>query len=126
MAKKKQQASLTSTAIKGKLLETIVASMHDHPGVKIERNIRIPTQRNPKRKREIDVLISGSFAGYPARIAIECKNHKSIIDVPYIDAYIGKLQDIGVPTQHGIYISPRGFTRVHSNVRKKLGLLPWF
>lgn len=125
MAKKKHKTKAKSqTSIKGKLVEMIVASMHDDPNAKVERNVRLPALRNPNRKREIDVLVSGWFSGYPIRIAIECKNYKSIIDVAYIDAYVGKLQDIGIPTQHGIYVSAVGFTDGALERAMEVGIAP--
>ncbi len=116
--------SRNASAIKGKLVEMIVTGMHDAPDVTVEQNVRVPALRNPKRKREIDVLVSGSFAGYPLRLAIECKNYQSIIDIPKIDAYIGKLQDIGIPTQHGIYVTARGFTTGALDRAKEVGITP--
>jgi hypothetical protein len=85
----------SKSSTKGKLVEMIVAAMHDSPDVSVERNVRLPAIRSASRKREIDILISGSIAGYPMRIAIECKNYESVVDIPYIDAFIGKLQDVG-------------------------------
>ncbi len=58
MKSRKCKASGTQknhTTAKGRLLEMIIATMHDAPDVRVERNIRVPTLRNPKRKREIDV-----------------------------------------------------------------------
>jgi hypothetical protein len=121
MAKKKRKDK-KQASIKGKVLEAVVASLHDAPDVKVERNVRLPTLRDPERKREIDVLVNGLFAGYPVRIAIECKNRKSVLDVPYIDAYIGKLQDVGIPTQHGIIVSPLGFTAGAVARAKEVGI----
>lgn len=110
MARKKKTKPPKSS-IKGKILEMVVAELHENPNIKVERNVRLPTVRNPARKREIDVLVSGSFAGYPTRIAIECKNRANILDVEFIDAFIGKLNDVGIPTQQGIFVSPIGFTK---------------
>jgi hypothetical protein len=112
-SRKKRPTDSTSrqtAAIKGKLVEMIVAGMHEAPNVKVEKNVRLPVLRSVKRKREIDVLVSGLFAGYPVRLAVECKNYQKVIDIQKIDAYIGKLQDVGIPTQHGIYVSAKGFT----------------
>ena len=87
-----------------------MASMHDLPGVKVEFNVRIPSLGKSHRKREIDVLLSSSLAGYSVQIAIECKNEKNVIGAPKIDAFVGKLLDIGIPPQHGIYVSASGYT----------------
>lgn len=116
--------SNSPSTIKGRLVEMIVASLHNSPNVQVEQNIRLPALRDPQREREIDVLLSSSVAGYPVRIAIECKNYKSIIDVPKIDAYIGKLQDIGIPTQHGVYVSVKGYTKGALTRSKEVGIKP--
>lgn len=122
--KKQPTKAKNQTSIKGKLVEMIVASMHANPQVTVESNVRLPALRNPTRKREIDILISGFFSGYPIKIAIECKNHNEILDIPYMDAYIGKLQDIGIPTQSGIYVSVAGFTEGALERAKEVGITP--
>ncbi len=76
--------------------------MHDHPGVTVERNRRLPPASGLGGKREIDVLITAIVAGYPVQMAVECKNEA--------DAFIGKLQHVGIPPQQGIYISANGYT----------------
>lgn len=54
-----------------------------------------------KRDRQIDVLVSGTFAGVPMEIAIECKrNATKKLGIGVVDAFVGKLQDIGV--DHGM------------------------
>lgn len=98
------------TDIKGKLLEQIVAALHEHPEVEVHRNVRLPSVGNAKRKREIDVLLVGNVGGYPIRIAIECKNYRKKIGSPNIDAFVGKLKDIGIPPQCGVYVASTGFT----------------
>jgi Restriction endonuclease len=85
--------------------------MHDAPGVRVEQNVRVRALTPGKRSREIDVLINGTLSGYPMRVAIECKNEKEIVGAPKIDAFVGKLLDIGIPPQHGVYVAVRGFTR---------------
>ena len=119
---RKKNKKQNPSSIKGKILEMVVASLHEAPNVEVKRNTRLPTLRNPKRKREIDVLIFGFFAGYLTQIAIECKNRAEILDVEYIDAYIGKLNDVGIPTQQGIYISPIGFTKGAIERAKEVGI----
>lgn len=125
MASKKHKSSRASkndSSVKGKLVEMIVAIMHDKPNIRVERNVRVPALRDPNRKREIDVLLTGSFSGYPVRLAIECKNYSSIIDVPKIDSYVGKLQDIGIATECGIYVSANGFSEGAVERAKEVGI----
>lgn len=103
--RRKHNAPKGSTREKGDILEKIIAEMHDMPGVKVERNVFLPSIDKSGRTREIDVLITSQVAGFQVRIAIECKNEKKNTDIERIDAFIGKLQDIGIPVQHGIFVS---------------------
>lgn len=103
-----RQSAGASSADKGRLVEGIVAAMHELSGVNVERNVLLPGAG--PRKREIDVLVSGRLAGHPVRIAIECKNEKGRIGVPKVDAFLGRLADVGIPSQHGIIVSSSGYT----------------
>ena len=93
------------------MLEDIVARLHEHAGVTVSTRIKVPVVGNPKRSREIDVLLSSYIAGYPARVAIECKNEEAPVGAPRIDEFIGKLGDIGIPTNFGVFVSPVGYTK---------------
>jgi hypothetical protein len=105
-SKRRQQRSEAKR--KGRLAEQIAAWLHEEPGVLVETNVRLPSLRQ-NRKREIDVLLTVTAAGYPIRMAIECKN-RGRVGSPEIDAYVGKLQDIGIPPQLGIFVSAGGYT----------------
>ncbi len=109
--KQPQASSVNPSTSKGKIVERIAAMMHKQSGLKVERNVRLPSRRNRKRRREVDVLLTGKVAGYPIRLAIECKNEGDPIGVEKIDSFIGKLQQVGIPTQHGIYVSASGYTQ---------------
>lgn len=88
---------------KGKLLEKIVASFHNDKNLKVEMNKKI-------KGREIDVLISTVIAGYQEIfIPIECKNRSKPIKAEMIDAYVGKLNQIGLSTQNAIFVSTNGY-----------------
>lgn len=98
---------------KGKLLEDITALMHAHDSVVADKRIKLPVTTSgtkSKRKREIDVLLTTHVVGYPVRMAIECKNQKKPVGAPQIDSFIGKLEDVGIPCQHGIFVSTSGYT----------------
>jgi hypothetical protein len=84
--------------------------MHKFPDAVVDMNVRLPAVDRADRVREVDVLISGSLTGYPVRIAIECKNYGQTVDVETIDAFVGKLDDIGIPRQHGIIVTVKGFS----------------
>jgi len=108
--RKKNSRKSTSSIQKGRLVEKIVSLIHTKPGVEVERNVRLPTLGKSNRKSEIDVLLTSNLIGYPIRIAIECKNEKARIGTPKINSFIGKLEDVGIPTQQGIYVSASGYT----------------
>ncbi len=118
---KSHSETTADSAVKGKIVELIVTAMHEVENVTVEQNARLPVPGS-QRKREIDVLITGSLAGYPVRIAVECKNHRAAIDSPRIDEFVGKLRDVGIPTEQGIYVSVNGFTRGAVERSEKVGI----
>ena len=108
--RKKAQAPAGSSRAKGDIVERIVAAMHAAPNVSVERNVYLHPRDGGGRTREIDVLISTRVAGYPVHIAVECKNKKQRIGVEEIDAFVGKLQDVGIPPSLGVFVSASGYT----------------
>jgi hypothetical protein len=103
----------TSDEPRWRLIESLVASMYRMKGSTVQRNARLPrvgSHGHRSRPREIDVLVTGEVAGLPVRVAIECKDEKHKIGSPYIDSFVGKLKDVGIPTQYGIYVSSSGYT----------------
>src|SRR5436190_1367238 len=100
-----------STVSKGRMIEAIVASMHESDGVKVERNVKLPPTRSQEPTREIDILLSSQVCGYPVRYVFECKNERKRIGVEYIDAFVGKLQDVGIPTQYGIFVTTSDYSK---------------
>lgn len=95
------------------MAEEITARIYNAPRFNIERNAKLaPLNRNSKLKRDIDVLLSSRIISRPSsRRAIECKNLDEKVDVEKIDAFVGKLLDVGIPHDHGIYVSTSGYTR---------------
>ena len=109
--KRRRRAEQASSKDKGDLLEAIVAGMHDVSGVEVATKVQVPTIGGSARTREIDVLLTGTFSGYPIKFAIECRNEGNVTGEPKIDGFVGKLHDIGIPTQCGIYVCVRGYTK---------------
>jgi hypothetical protein len=104
------------------LVEAIVAAMHRGGDVKVEQNVRMPVIDDAKRTSEIDVLLTGTAGGYAVKIAFECKNEERPVGTPKINTFIGKLQDVGIPTQHGIFVAAKGYTRGAIARAKKAGM----
>lgn len=74
-AKRKNSSKRPEHIRKGKIVEALVALLHETPGVKVETNVKLPPKHgDPERRREIDVLLTGKIAGYDVRIPFSCKN----------------------------------------------------
>ena len=101
---------MTNTQSKARILEQVVSWLHVQPGLEVQTNVRLPTTTDAARTREFDVLVTGAIGLYTTRIAIECKNYARAIKAPDIDAFAGKLDDVGIPRQQGIYVTPSRFT----------------
>ena len=99
--------------LKGRFLETLVAFLHEVFGHNVECNARLPSVDGSGRGREIDVLLKiepEELAGCPVYIPIECRNYGERIGVGQIDAFVGKLRDIGIDTKLGVFVAASGYT----------------
>ncbi|MFD9879987.1 restriction endonuclease [Streptomyces alboflavus] len=76
------------------------------PGATIQHDEKVDGLVS-QTKRQLDALVTGTFAGQPLRIAIEAKRHARPVEIGTIDAFVGKLLDIGV--EWGILYSYGGF-----------------
>jgi hypothetical protein len=107
-----QVKRMSTNRTKGRLVEAMAAMLHEEPGVHVERNVRLRPPGYPRRRgREIDVLLTVRAAGYPIRLAVECKNESEPVGAKEIDAFVGKLHYVGIPPQLGIFIAATGYTR---------------
>jgi len=90
-----------------RLYEKIVGDMHEeYPDCAVTQNHKVIGKSGIPR--QVDVWVTGSVAGYEIKVAIECKFHKSKVDINLIDSFIGMLQDIGA--NKGVFITTTGFT----------------
>jgi hypothetical protein len=125
--RKRPNSSNSPSSIKGKLVERIIASIHEGDNAQVERNVFFPAVDSVSRKREIDVIIT--YQGEDSQknqLFVECKNYAETIDVPLIDAFFGKLHDIGVATEKGIFVSVKGFTEGALERAQKAGIRTLF
>lgn len=107
---------------KARIVEQVVAMLHQAARVTVKRNVRLPSTKLSGRRREIDVLITEHVTGYRTQIAIECKNERKPIGAPMIDAFVGKLQEVGVP--RGIFVSSSGYQRTVAEYAASIGIVP--
>src|SRR5262245_21679674 len=111
-AKRKESKKRPAHIRKGKIVEAVVALLHETPGVKVETNVQLqPKHGDPERRREIDVLLTGKIAGYEVRIAFSCKNEALPIKPSLIDEFVGTLDDVRIPYEHGIFVCVNGYTK---------------
>lgn len=115
---------MATTKDKGSILEQVVAWLHEAPDVIVERNVRLPMLGSRRATREIDVLLTTYAAGYPVRLAVECKNEEVRIGSPKIDSFRGKLEAVGLPPALGIYVSASGYTRGALEAARAAGIRP--
>jgi len=77
------------------------------PAAKVIHNKHV-TGRLSGKKRQIDVLATGTVVGQEVTVAVECKRHGRPSTIQLVDQFIGKLLDIGA--DRGILYSYAGFT----------------
>lgn len=76
--------------------------------------------RLTKRGREVDVCIEGCVGSHPVIVSIECRDHKRIADVTWVDTM--KAKHDRLPTSALILASRSGFTPEARSVAKAYGI----
>ena len=110
---------------KGDFLETLVHALHELAGDQVERDVQTLAIDGSGRTRQIDVLLSVAgeeFGDCPMRFPIECKNYARKIGIHEIDSFVGKLNDIGIPPQFGIFVAVLSYTSGAMNRAKAAGI----
>lgn len=69
---------------------------------------KLLTDRVTQRKREVDVCIEGYVGGHFVVVSVECRDHKRIADVSWVDTMKAKHERL--PTNALILASRSGFT----------------
>jgi hypothetical protein len=78
------------------------------------------TDRVTKRKREVDVCIEGHVGGHAIVVSVECRDHKRIADVSWVDTMKAKHERLA--TNALILASRSGFTPEARNVAAGYGI----
>ncbi len=66
-----------------------------------------------KVKRQIDILIEGTIAGYLIRIIVDCKYFSRKVDVKEVESFSSMIEDVGA--NQGILITRKEFTAAAAN-----------
>ena len=100
-------------------LELLVASIQGQlaPGATITHNAKVFGQQS-ETTRQIDVLVEQQIGQYKIRIAIDCKDYKTPVDVKSVEEFHGLMVDIGA--HKGALVCPAGFTKSAKKRGRKL------
>jgi hypothetical protein len=95
-------------------LEKLVAAIQKQlaPASDVQHNVKLDGRRSGV-KRQIDVLVSQKVGQYDIRIIIDCKNHKTPVDVKDVGEFYSLFDDVGA--QKGVLVCPAGFTKAAKN-----------
>ena len=90
-------------------LEELVADIQRDlaPGAEVLHNVKLKGRLSGV-DRQIDVLVRQSIGQYEMKIAIDCKDHASAVDVKGVEEFFGLVNDVGA--HQGAMVSPKGFT----------------
>jgi hypothetical protein len=78
------------------------------PHSTISQNVKLPG-KDSGVDRQIDVLIEDNVGQFPIRIAIECKDYNTPIDVNVVGEFQSRLQDTQI--SKGVLVCPSGFSK---------------
>ena len=100
-------------------LELLVAAIQRQlaPDAKVTHNAKLPGLLS-ETTRQIDVLVEQSIGQYSMRIALDCKDYRTPVDVKGVEEFHGLVQDVGV--HKGALVCPAGFTKSAKKRAKKL------
>ncbi|MDX2252009.1 MAG: hypothetical protein NW202_06970 [Nitrospira sp.] len=76
--------------------------------------------RLTKRFREVDVVIKGKVGSQPVVVCVECRDHKRVADVTWVDAM--KTKHERLDTHVLLLASSKGFTKEAEDVARKYGI----
>lgn len=100
-------------------LELLVASIQRQlaPGAKVTHNAKVEGKLS-ETSRQVDVLVEQFVGQYKVRIALDCKDYKTPVDVKAVEEFHGLMLDIGA--HRGALVCPVGFTKSAKKRAKKL------
>ncbi|MGC2962941.1 restriction endonuclease [Paraburkholderia graminis] len=99
-------------------LEHLVANIQRKlaPEAKVEHNVKLPG-RDSETERQIDVLVTQQIGQYEMKIAIDCKDYKTPVDVKGVEEFMGMVEDVGA--HKGVLVCPAGFSASAKKLAKK-------
>lgn len=88
-------------------------------GAKVTES-KMMRDRLTKRYREVDVVIEGKVGSQPVVVSVECRDHKRVADVTWIDTMKSKHERLD--TNVLLLASAAGFTKEAQDVASKYGI----
>lgn len=89
------------------------------PQARVESNVKLLGRRTGV-ERQIDILVEQNVGQYPIRIVIDCKDHKTPVDVNSVEAFMGLVADVGA--NKGAMVAACGFTSTAKQRAKDAGI----
>jgi len=109
---------------KGRLVERIVAWLHERPpNVRVVTREFLPTL-DGRDEREVDVLVTDQNDHLNIRCAIECKNEMTAAGSANMQLFVDKLVALGIPCDKGFFVSAKGFTKPALRLATAAGVTP--
>lgn len=104
-----------------KVLEELVADIHTHllPNARVVHDAKL-LGIDSETERQIDVLIEQDLGPHSVRIVVDCKDHKTPVDVKGIEEFAGLVHD--VRAHSGAMVCPAGFSSSAKKRAKKLNI----
>lgn len=92
-----------------KKLEKLVAKIQQDlaPRSKVSHNVRLTGKSGAQR--QIDVLVEDKVGQYDVRIVLDCKDHKTPVDIKDVEECSGLFEDVSA--MRGVIVCPAGFTK---------------
>lgn len=88
-------------------------------GAKVTES-KMMRDRLTKRFREVDVVIEGKVGNHPVTVCVECRDHKRVADVTWVDMMKSKHDRLDTNAQ--VLASRSGFTPEARNVASTFGI----
>lgn len=89
------------------------------PDAVVTHNVKLPGKRSGTQ-RQIDVLVSQQIGQYEMRVAIDCKDYATPVDVKGVEEFHGLVTDVAA--HRGALVSPKGFSKAAKTTAANLGI----
>jgi len=87
------------------------------PNTQVEHDVQLP---GPDGSRQIDVLIRTRVVAHDLLTVVECRDHKSVINVTAVDGFHSKMLDVNA--SKGIFVARKGYSKTARQKAHRLNI----